>query len=188
MSIAPPLGNQGFRNVFRVEIEGFGEMLSRLGSMGFIARLAARDALRDKADEIKAKTVPLIPDDPESRGGHLYKAVRIYVPRTASLRDEKKPIYAGVVVGGKRLEKRIGKRSSIAWPIIQHEDLTLKHTKGQAKFLEIPGRAVAATIPEAISAKLDEYMEKFKDVLSVGVSVSLPSGPKPTGEFPIRPS
>jgi hypothetical protein len=59
------------------------------------------------------------------------------------------------VAGGKKLEQRLGKRKANVSAIVQHEDLTLKHTRGQAKFLERPGNQVAPSIPDAIMAKLD---------------------------------
>lgn len=137
-----------------VHIEGHDEMLAEIGRLGQVGLVAARDAMTAKAQQIKAKAQPLIPDDPESPG-LLKDTIRVYAPRTANLKPGR-TIYCGVVVGGSRLQRVKGKRDYIAWPIIQHEDLTLKHTHGQAKFLERPGNDIAPSIPAAIMAKLDE--------------------------------
>lgn len=145
---------KGFNSITRVDIEGMDEMLEEIQRLGDVGLVAARDAMAEKAQQIKAKAVPMIPDDPESPG-LLKDTARVYAPRTASLKPGK-TIFCGVVVGGKQLQKRLGKREYSAWALVQHEDLTLKHTHGQAKYLERPGNDIAPSIPAAIMAKLDE--------------------------------
>ncbi len=140
-------------NVFRVNIEGLDSMLSEIERLGTVGLVAARDAMTAKAQEIKAKAIPLVPDDPESPG-LLKDTLRVYAPRTANLKPGK-TIFAGVVAGGKKLEAKLGKRAYSAWALVQHEDLTLKHKRGQAKFLERPGNQVAPSIPDAIIRNLD---------------------------------
>lgn len=144
---------KGFSSVFRLEIEGADEMLAEIARLGDVGLVAARDAMSAKANEIKRKALPLVPDDPETQG-LLAETLRVYAPRTSSLKPGK-TIYAGVVAGGKKLEKRLGKRKYSAWAMVQHEDLTIKHTKGGAKYLERPGNDVAPSIPAAIMANLD---------------------------------
>ncbi len=140
-------------NQFRVTIEGHDEMLAEIERLGQVGLVAARDAMTAKAQEIKAKAIPLVPDDPDSPG-LLKDTLRVYAPRTASLKPGK-TIFAGVVAGGKKLEQRLGKRKANVSAIVQHEDLTLKHQRGQAKFLERPGNQVAPSIPDAIMRNLD---------------------------------
>jgi len=137
----------------RVTIEGHDEMLAEIERLGQVGLVAARDAMTAKAQEIKAKAIPLVPDDPESPG-LLKDTLRVYAPRTASLKPGK-TIFAGVVAGGKKLEQRLGKRKANVSAIVQHEDLTLKHKHGQAKYLERPGNQVAPSIPDAIMKNLD---------------------------------
>jgi hypothetical protein len=144
---------KGFNSITRVDIEGLDEMLNEIDRLGEVGMVAARDAMTAKAQEIKAKAAPLVPDDPESPG-LLKDTLRVYAPRTSSLKRGK-TIFAGVVIGGKKLEAKLGKRAYSAWALVQHEDLTLKHKRGQAKFLERPGNQVAPSIPDAIMAKLD---------------------------------
>jgi hypothetical protein len=140
-------------SAIRVEIEGADDMLAEIERLGHVGLVAARDAMAGKAQQIKAKALPLVPDDPESPG-LLKDTLRVYAPRTASLKPGK-TIFVGVVAGGRKLEKAMGKRKANVSAIVQHEDLTLKHRKGQAKFLERPGNDVAPSIPDAIMAKLD---------------------------------
>jgi hypothetical protein len=137
----------------RVTIEGHDEMLAEIARLDHVGLVAARDAMTAKAQEIKAKAIPLVPDDPESPG-LLKESLRVYAPRTSSLKPGK-TIFAGVVAGGKKLEQRLGKRKANVSAIVQHEDLTLKHKRGQAKFLERPGNQVAPSIPDAIMRNLD---------------------------------
>jgi hypothetical protein len=137
----------------RVTIEGHDEMLAEIARLDHVGLVAARDAMTAKAQEIKAKAIPLVPDDPESPG-LLKESLRVYAPRTTSLKPGK-TIFAGVVAGGKKLEQRLGKRKANVSAIVQHEDLTLKHKRGQAKFLERPGNQVAPSIPDAIMRNLD---------------------------------
>jgi hypothetical protein len=140
-------------SAIRVTIEGHDEMLAEIERLGQVGLVAARDAMTAKAQEIKAKAIPLVPDDPESPG-LLKESLRVYAPRTSSLKPGK-TIFAGVVAGGKKLEQRLGKRKANVSAIVQHEDLTLKHKRGQAKFLERPGNQVAPSIPDAIMRNLD---------------------------------
>lgn len=159
-------GGKEFSSKFTLQVEGLKEMFAEIEKLGPIGLMAARDAMTEKAQEIKAKSIPLIPDDPGTPVGvSLHRAIRVAAPRTAGLRQDK-PIVVSVIVGGRRLEKVKGKRQNVLWPLIQHEDLTLKHTKGQAKFLEIPGNAVAPSVPDAILAKIDAYKHKFASVIA----------------------
>lgn len=150
-------GSKGYGSIFRIEIEGMDEMFKQLDALGVAGVVVARDVLTEKAQEIKRRAQPLIPDDPESPG-LLKDTIRVYAPRTKSLKPGS-TVYCGVVVGGSRLKKVMGKRSYISWPLIQHEDLTLKHKHGQAKFLERPGNDVAPSIPAAIVDALDDASE-----------------------------
>lgn len=147
------LSGKGFHSITRVDLSGLDEMLDEIERFGTEGLVAARDAMAEAAQKIKAKAIPLIPDDPETQG-LLAQTARVYASRTKSLKPGAK-IYAGVVVGGTKLQKVLGKRKYIAWPLIQHEDLTLKHTKGEAKFLEKPGNEIAPSIPGEIQKKLD---------------------------------
>lgn len=137
-----------------VTIEGQDDMLAEIERLGHVGLVAARDAMAAKAQQIKAKAYPLVPDDPESPG-LLKDTLRVYAPRTANLKPGR-TIFVGVVAGGKKLERAMGKRKRNVSAIVQHEDLTLKHTHGQAKYLERPGNDIAPSIPAAIMAKLDE--------------------------------
>jgi hypothetical protein len=153
-----PSETKGFSAKFRVEVSGFDELLEDMARFGDEGLVAIRDTMTEKCQEIKRLAEPLVPDDPESPG-LLKDTLRVYAPRTKSLKGGKN-INCGVVIGGKALEKALGKRAYSAWAIVQHEDLTLKHKRGQAKFLERPGNQVAARVPDALQAALDNLAEK----------------------------
>jgi hypothetical protein len=148
---------KGYGSIFSLKIEGNDDLIADIARMGMIALIGARNALTEKAQEIKRKAIPMTPDDPETPG-LLRKTVRVYAQRTKSLKPGS-PIYAGVVAGGKRLEKRMGKRKYNASALVQHEDLTLKHTSGGPKYLERPGNQVAPTIPQHVLDCIDMAAE-----------------------------
>jgi hypothetical protein len=135
-----PSETKGFSAKFRVEVSGFDELLEDMARFGDEGLVAIRDTMTESP-------------------GLLKDTLRVYAPRTKSLKGGKN-INCGVVIGGKALEKALGKRAYSAWAIVQHEDLTLKHKRGQAKFLERPGNQVAARVPDALQAALDNLAEK----------------------------
>lgn len=123
------------------------DRLQRLGQTG--ADIGLR-VLGDAAKEIVAAAKPLAPVDPED-GGQLRDSIRVTKPtRTRAGR-----ISAGVVAGGAPLRKVLGKRKANVYAVVQHEDLTLKHTTGRAKFLEIPTNHIAPKVPDRLQAAMD---------------------------------
>lgn len=96
------------------------------------------------------------PDDPETPGSRIERALRAKAPVISRRR---KAIYANFATDGATLRKlATGKKPAekgIAWSLAQHEDLTLKHTRGQAKFMERPffrhAPKIAGVVEEAFA-------------------------------------
>lgn len=135
----------------RVEVSGDKEMLAgiqRLGQSGVDMGLLV---LGDAAKEVVRLAKPLTPVDPED-GGQLRDSVRVTKPtRTRAGR-----ISAGMVAGGAPLRRVMGKRKANVYAVVQHEDLTLKHTTGGPKFLERPVNAIAPKVPDRLRAEMDK--------------------------------
>ena len=49
-----------------------------------------------------------------------------------------------------------GGTSEVDYAEMQHEDLTLKHTTGQGKFVEIPFMREAVKVPAEMLAEIDQ--------------------------------
>lgn len=95
------------------------------------------------------------PDDPETPGSRIERALRAKAPVISRRR---RAIYANFATDAETLrrlasgdKKPLGK--GVAWSLAQHEDLTLHHTKGEAKFMERPffrhGPKIANVVEEA---------------------------------------
>lgn len=111
-------------------------------------RAKLKEKFRAVADEARALT----PDDPDTPGA-LRDSVRAINP-TISRTTAK--ITAGIMAGGKSLEKRLGKRGYSAWALIQHEDLTQRHPHGGGpKFLEKPFFRHIEEYPELVVDAID---------------------------------
>lgn len=133
-----------------MEVSGTQDILDRLQRLGQTGADIGLRVLGDAAKEIVAAAKPLAPVDPED-GGQLRDSIRVTKPtRTRAGR-----ISAGVVAGGAPLRKVLGKRKANVYALVQHEDLTLKHTTGRAKFLEIPTNHIAPKVPDRLQAAMD---------------------------------
>lgn len=95
------------------------------------------------------------PDDPETPGSRIEKALRAKAPVISRRR---RAIYASFATDAATLRRLAGGDKSpegkgIAWSLAQHEDLTLRHTWGEAKFMERPffrhGPKIANVVEEA---------------------------------------
>lgn len=134
----------------RVEVSGQDEILNSLQRLGLAGQDIGLRVLGDAAKEIAAAAKPLAPVDPED-GGQLRDSIRTTKPtRTRAGR-----ISAGVVAGGAPLNKVMGKRKANVYAVVQHEDLTLHHATGGAKFLERPFNAIAPKVPDRLQAEID---------------------------------
>jgi hypothetical protein len=134
----------------RVEVSGMQEILDELQGMGEAGVRVGLQVLGDAAKEIAAKARPLVPVD-DVDGGQLRDSVRTSKPN----RTKAGRISAGVVAGGAPLRKVMGRRKANIYAVVQHEDLTLRHRTGGAKFLERPGNDVAPKIPDRLVAGMD---------------------------------
>lgn len=94
------------------------------------------------------------PDDPETPGSRIERALRAKAP---IISRRKQAIYANFATDGATLRRLAdGKKpqdKGVAWSLAQHEDLTLKHSRGEAKFMERPffrhGPKIAGVVEEA---------------------------------------
>lgn len=128
----------------RVEAVGQREVMESLQRMGKAGQDAAKVVLKRFTERILAKARPLVPVD-DVDGGDLRASGRVTRP-TAT----KNAVSAGVVFGGLKV------RGGDIYPIKQHEDLTLRHRRGQAKFLEKPFFQEAPGVPDALIAEIDK--------------------------------
>jgi hypothetical protein len=68
---------------------------------------------------------------------------------------------AGFVVAAAKLGASAGGKDhsagrGVAWSLVQHEDLTLKHRRGNAKFMERPLMAAAGRVPDIVEEAFEE--------------------------------
>jgi hypothetical protein len=133
----------------RVEVSGYEEVRRSIARMGKAGQAAAKTVLKGVADSILIRAKLLCPVD-DVDGGQLRESGRVTRP-TAT----KNSVSTGIVFGGDPLLPVLAGHSMNVYAVVQHEDLTLKHRTGQAKFLEQPFFAAAPQVPGLLLAELD---------------------------------
>lgn len=98
------------------------------------------------------------PDDPETGQSRIERALRTKGPTIS--RGRKRMTMSFIVDAAKLGASADGKTQTegrgVAWSLVQHEDLTLKHSRGNAKFMERPFKAHASRVAEIVGEALDE--------------------------------
>lgn len=139
--------SKGMVSSVRVTVSGSDEVRAALGKLGKAGAVVAKDVIKAVTTEMVAMAKPMTPDDPETQG-ELRETVRIVTPTASRTGKATGGIQAGPTA--------LGKRRYSANALVQHEDLTLKHTSGGAKYLERPFMAKVTSIPDKILAGLDK--------------------------------
>lgn len=135
-----------------METTDLGGVIDSMRRLGKAGPEAAMRVLEAKAQTVAARARELCPDDPDTPGTDLADTIRA----TKATRSKGGMISAAVIAGGARLRKRLGKRAYNIIAVVQHEDTTLKHTRGQAKFVEQPYLQVVPTVAGDLQEALDQ--------------------------------
>lgn len=135
-----------------MKIEGLEAVMASLRRLGKAGERAAKAVLKEKTQEIVKLARPETPI--EEDGGALRDSERTTRPTMTRSGQ----ISAGVVAGGAPLRgtAELAGRKANVYAVVQHEDLTLKHTTGGPKFLERPFLQVAPTVPDALMDAMDK--------------------------------
>lgn len=147
----PQYGAKGFHSKFSANVTGAEEVTRTIARLGGPGKEAAMRVLVQRATVIKDKAQRLAPDDEETRG-LLAETIRLSPTR----KFVSGRLTVSIIAGGRPLEPAMGKRRAMLWPMIQHEDLQLKHDSGQAKYIEQPFLEVAPTVPERVLEAMDK--------------------------------
>lgn len=139
----------------RVDVEGVDDVLASLRKLEGGGLEAARGVFAELAPGVVARAKALTPDDPETADSLLRDSVRSLKARITKGRGGEKRVEVTFVAGGSKTAPLAPGRVNVV-ALVQHEDLTLKHARGQAKFLERPVLAATAGIPAALEAALDK--------------------------------
>ena len=137
-----------------VKIEGVEDVVASLRRIGKAGEDGAKAALGRVCTRVVPKAKALTPVEAVD-GGALRDSIRTTKPTKTSAGR----ISAGVVAGGaplRRLASERGRALPGQYGSIIHEDLTLKHTSGQAKFLEIPFFQEAPKAGDELIYELDK--------------------------------
>lgn len=139
----------------RIQVEGLQDVLRDLNSMPDDACRAVRHRMKAITDPVVRKAIPLTPQDPETDWAGLVGSIRSIRPQ---VNKRKLTVTGGVVAGGKMLEPFLGRRTYNVWAIVQHEDLSLRHTKGGGKFVERPFMSDLDRMRDEIEDALEDEM------------------------------
>lgn len=138
----------------RIEVSGDKDLMASITRLGEAGETAAKVALDAVAKRIVPAAQSLAPVE-EVDGGALRDSIR-------STRPTRGPagIVASIVAGGAPLLSHLKAThhdaGSEVYAFIQHEDLTLKHTQGEAKFVEKAVLRHADEIPGLVLEALDK--------------------------------
>jgi hypothetical protein len=137
----------------RTEVSGGEDLLRDLQRMGKRGAEIGIEVLEAKAKEIEARAKSIVPVD-DVEGGDLRDSIRTTKPQ----KTRAGRISVAVVAGGPYLAKLAserGRKNPGAYGVIQHDDMTLNHDSGEAKFVEKPVLAITPTIPDALREAMD---------------------------------
>lgn len=137
----------------RVDVSGADDVIAQLKGMGPKGIDVAKRVLGNVTARIVPRAKAITPVEPED-GGDLRDSVRATKPT----RTRTGLVSAGVVAGGAPLRRSLEREGHTmnVYAVVQHEDLTLQHTVGQAKFIERPFMAEIPKVPGELLAGLDE--------------------------------
>jgi hypothetical protein len=139
----------------RVEVTGSDEVRRSLARLGKAGQEAARKVLGAEVQAMLPEIRRDTPVDPED-GGQLRDSVRATKPTITRTGR----VSAGVVAGGAPLRKYLGTRKANVYAVVQHEDMTAKHTTGGPKFVERTFMRRAPRIPAKLMDALDWEAQK----------------------------
>lgn len=131
-------GSRRTRGGLSIEIKGLDELFARLGKVVPSARLAGAALLNDAAERVLAASQELVPVDT----GALRASGTVILAHET----ENGEIRAGVSYGG----------DAKLYAVLVHEDLSLHHEAGQAKFLEAPFLAAQSNIIQGLERAIKE--------------------------------
>jgi len=142
----------------KVSVTGQKELLAELRKFGDVGDEAGKRVLGAACARVVPMARALAPVE-EGDGGALRDSIRTTKPtKTRAGR-----ISAGVVAGGaplRRLASERGRALPGSYGSIQHEDLTLKHKSGEAKFLEKPFFRVVNDVPDDLMQEVDALQKQ----------------------------
>jgi hypothetical protein len=140
----------------RVEVTGIDDVIRSIQRMGIAGKNIAKAVLLEHCQEIVPLAQARTPVEPVD-GGALRDSIRAIRPTITP----GGAIGCGVVAGGQPLAGKIaeGHHHANVYAIVQHEDLTLKHTVGGPKYLEIPFFQKAPEFPEKLMRAFDRELK-----------------------------
>lgn len=138
-----------------IRLTGLGDLFKKLQKVSPSAQEAGKRVLTAAAKRVYAKSQALVPVDRED-GGQLKASGKVNQARAAKRTGR---VTASVIYGGARLALLTGDNPIYA--IVQHEDLTLKHDQGQAKFLEKPFVSEQANVMADLAAEIRKAEENL---------------------------
>lgn len=137
----------------KITLRGFNELYRALNVVDENAQEAGREVLNAAVERVFQKSQALVPVAPED-GGQLKASAR---KSKARISRRSGSVTASVQYGGSRLLK-IAPNDNPIYAIVQHEDLTLKHSRGEAKYLEKPALAERERVERELA---DRIMRKI---------------------------
>jgi len=141
----------------RIQIDGDRELMNALQRMGKAGLPAAKKVLKAFTDRVVPQAKAITPVEPED-GGALRDSVRATRPTLTS----RGVLSVGVLAGGAPLAGKVAATHHHynVYAVVQHEDLTLRHTDGESKFIEKPFVREAARVPGELLEALDDEVKK----------------------------
>lgn len=133
------------RGKAKITITGMTELFAKLNKLGDNAEKAAIEVFDEAAQEVYSKSQSLVPTDTAA----LKTSGRVSKARVS----KKGVVTASVNYGGGPMERLTGRPNDLH-AIVVHEDLSLKHDDGQAKFLEQPMVAARGSVLQRLSRRI----------------------------------
>lgn len=131
-----------------------GELLRELQDLGARARPTAKKILEGFGPRIVLRAKEIAPDDPDGETPDLRHSIRFVT------RMSRGGVRLSVIAGGAELDAKLRAEhrkvpgAHEVYAFVQHEDPTIRHTRGQSNFIGAPFMATVPLIAEAFDKEL----------------------------------
>lgn len=140
------------KGTWRIEVTGLQELMTGFARLPAAYKKRIKKRFTETAEKAVAIARPLTPTEPD--GGFLRDSLR--AGRTIEQRDGS--ISSSLIAGGDVLKGSPaleGRRVNV-YALVQHEDTTLRHDDGGAKFAEKGALQAATGLEEAVAGDFDD--------------------------------
>jgi hypothetical protein len=153
------------------DLAALAQEILKLSDVDVTLKEPLRKRLKGWQERVLGQMKAQAPDDPGTGKSRIVAALKIKRPYISRRR---RAIYASFYTDTAYLARHVHDyykpnkprpaHVGIMWALSQHEDLTLRHSRGGAKFMERPFKAAGSQVDSVIEGAWDEVKAKVERV------------------------